>query len=105
MCIIQGMNNPFGAAKDLYKLQKEARKMQEEMKQILVIGESKKSLVKVTLNGVQEMVDINFDEQLLGDKDELKKHVKEAYADAQKKLQKEMAKGMDMDKLKGMLGM
>lgn len=97
--------NPFGAAKDIYKLQKEAKKMQEEMRQILVTGESKKSLVKVTLNGVQEMVDINFDEQLLDDKVELKKHIKDAYADAQKKLQKEMSKGMDMDRLKGMLGM
>jgi nucleoid-associated protein EbfC len=95
----------FGQAKDLYKLQREAKKMQEEMKQVLVVGESKKSLVKVTLNGVQEMVDINIDEHLLDDKVELKKHIKDAYSDAQKKLQKEMAKGMDMDKLKGMLGM
>lgn len=99
------MANPFGQVKDLYKLQKEAKRMQEEMKQILVTGESKKSLVKVTLNGAQELVDISMDDELLTDKAELKKHIKDAYADAQKRLQKEMAKGMDMDKLKGMLGM
>lgn len=97
--------NPLGAAKDIYKLQREAKKMQEEMKKILVTGESKKSLVKLTLNGVQELVDISFDENILGDKEELKKHIKDAYADAQKKLQKEMAKGMDMDKIRGMFGM
>lgn len=98
------MNNPFGTVKDVYKLKKEAEKMQEKMKKILAIGESKKSLVKLTLNGAQELVDINFDDQILGDKVELKKHIKDAYGDAQKKLQKEMAKGMDMDKLKEMLG-
>ena len=96
--------NPFGTVKDIYKLQREAKKMQEEMKLILVTGESKKSLVKITINGAQELVDISFDDQILGDKVELKKHIKDAYTDAQKKLQKEMAKGMDLDKLKGMLG-
>lgn len=97
--------NPLKAAGDIYKLQREAKKMQDQMKEILVSGESKKSLVKVTLNGVQELVDIHFDEQILTDKVELKKHIKEAHADAQKKLQKELAKGMDMDKLRNMLGM
>ncbi len=99
------MANPFGAVKDIYKLQKEAKKMQEEMKQLMVTGESKKGLVKVTLNGIQELVDINIDDELLTDKTELKKHIKEAFGEAQKHLQKEMAKGMDMDKLKSMLGM
>lgn len=97
--------NPIGAVKDIYKLQKEAKRMQEEMKLVVVTGESKKSLVKLTLNGAQEIVDITFDDAIVGDKVELKKHIKDAYADAQKKLQKEMAKGMDLDKLKGMLGM
>ena len=99
------MVNPLGAAKDIYKLRQEAKKMQEEMKRVMVTGESKKGLVKVTLNGAQEMVDININDEMLEDKVELKKHIKDAYADAQKSLQKEMMKGMDMDKLKGMLGM
>ncbi len=99
------MANPLGQAKDIYKLQREAKKMQEEMKKVLVTGESKKGLVKITLNGAQELVDVFYDDAVVGDKSELKKHTKEAYADAQKRLQKEMAKGMDMDKLKGMLGM
>ncbi len=99
------MNNPLGAVKDIYKLQKEAKKMQEEMKLVLVTGESKKGLVKVTLNGAQEMIDVSFDDGIMTDKNELKKYLKDAYTDAQKKLQKEMAKGMDLDKLKGMLGM
>jgi DNA-binding YbaB/EbfC family protein len=98
------MANPFSAAKDIYKLRSEAKKMQEDMKQILVTGESKKGLVKVTLNGAQEMVDVNMNDEIMDDKLELKKHIKDAYADAQKKLQKEMMKGMDLDKLKAMLG-
>lgn len=99
------MMNPFGAAKDVFKLRQEAKKMQEEMKKVLVTGESKKGLVKVTLNGAQELVDVNFVDDIVEDKTEFKKHIKDAYSDAQKKLQKEMMKGMDMDKLKGMLGM
>ena len=78
--------NPFGAAKDIYKLRQEAKKMQDEMKQVMVTGESKKGLVKVTLNGVQELVDINFDSEILCDKFALKKHIKDVYSDAQKKL-------------------
>jgi nucleoid-associated protein EbfC len=97
--------NPLGAAKDLYKLQREAKKMQEEMKKVQVTGESKRGLVRVTMNGAQELVDVHFDDQILDDKVELKKHLKDAYSDCQKKLQKEMAKGMDMEKLKGMFGM
>jgi DNA-binding YbaB/EbfC family protein len=97
--------NPFTAGKDIMKLRSEAKKMQEQMKQVMATGESKKGLVKVTLNGAQELVDININEELFTDKVELKKHIKDAFADAQKKIQKEMAKGMDLDQLKGMLGM
>lgn len=99
------MSNPLGTAKDVYKLRQEAKKMQDEMKNVMSTGESKKGLVKITLNGIPEIVDINIDDELLSDKSVLKDHIKQAMSDAQKRLQKEMAKGMDMGKLKGMLGM
>ena len=97
--------NPFTAGKDIMKLRSEAKKMQEQMKQVMATGESKKGLIKVTLNGAQELVDININDELFTDKVELKKHMKDAFSDAQKKIQKEMAKGMDLDKIRGMFGM
>ena len=48
----------FGQIKDLYKLQKEARKMQKQMKKMKIEGESKKGEVKLTVNGAQEIQDI-----------------------------------------------
>lgn len=97
----------FGKVGDLYKLQKEARAMQKQMKALIIDGESKSGDVVVRINGTQELEDIDIAEELLhSDKKEaLVKEIKQALKAAQKKLQKEMMKDMDMDKLKGMMGM
>lgn len=97
----------FGKVKELYKLQKEARAMQKKMKAVNVDGESKSGEVVVRINGVNEVVDIDIDESLLvlEKKDVLIKQLKQAFKSAQKKLQREMMKDMDMNKLKGMMGM
>lgn len=96
----------FGKAKDLYNLQKEARSMQKKMKKIQIDGESKDGLVVVRINGLQELEDMDIAEELLEPerKDDLVKRIKQALKDANKKLQKEMMKDMDMDKMRGMLG-
>ena len=100
-----GLN--FGKVGDLYKLQKEARAMQKKMKAVEVDGESKSGDVVVRINGVNEVVDIDIDESLLSPEksDNLIKKLKQAFKAAHKKLQREMAKDMDMDRLKGMMGM
>lgn len=97
--------NPLKAVQDVNKLRREAKKMQEEMKGLSVTGVSRKELVKVTINGLQEIVDINIEDDLLESKDELVKHIKDAFSDAQKKIQKEMSRGMDLNKIKEMMGM
>lgn len=96
----------FGKVGELYKLQKEARAMQKKMKAVNVDGESKSGEVVVRINGVNEVVDIDLDESLLSQekKDILIKQLKQAFKSAQKKLQREMMKDMDMNKLKGMMG-
>jgi DNA-binding YbaB/EbfC family protein len=96
----------FGQMKELYKLQKEARKMQKEMKKLSVEGYSKDEKVRIVLNGLQEIEDIEIDESLLsaGNARILVNAIKEAHRDASKEVQKEMAKGMDLDKMKSMLG-
>lgn len=96
----------FGKAKDLYAMQKEARAMQKQMKQLRVEGESDDELLKIVMNGIQEIEDIEIHSDLLGveNKNDLVKALKQAWKAAQKNLQKEMMKDFDMDKLKGMLG-
>lgn len=97
----------FGKVGELYKLQKEARAMQKKMKAVIVDGESKAGDILVRINGVNEVVDIDIDDDLLtvGKKEHLVKKLKQAFKSAQKKLQREMMKDMDMNKLKGMVGM
>ncbi|MBD3280864.1 YbaB/EbfC family nucleoid-associated protein [Candidatus Dojkabacteria bacterium] len=96
----------FSQMKDLYRLQKEARKMQKQMKKMTVEGTSKDELVRVTINGIQEIDEIDIDEELLNParKVDLIKGIKQAIKEAGKKVQKEMAKDMDMDRMRSMLG-
>ena len=101
------MANPFSQAKDLYNLQNEARKLQKDLESKIFKGESKKSLIKISLNGTGEIIDLDI-EDILFDKErkaDFITHIKEAYKDAQKKIAKDMSKDMDLSKLKSMMGM
>lgn len=100
------MSNVFGQMKDLYKMQREAKKMQEQMRKIKVTGESRKGTVRMYFNGAQELENVTVDESMLdsGSQEEMVGAIKEAYKDYQKKLQKEMSKNVDMAQLKSMLG-
>ncbi len=100
------MANVLSQAKDLYKMQKEAREMQNNMKKIIVEGESKGGQVKVRINGINEVEDIEISDELLSPDTsrKLSKLIVEAFKDANKKLQKELMKGMDLSRMKSMLG-
>ncbi len=86
---------------------KKARKMQKKMRENIVTGISRDSLVSISINGAQELVDIVISDQLLNiDKKKLLvKNIMAAYKAARKELQKSMMKTMDIDQLKEMLGM
>lgn len=101
------MANVFSQARDLYKMQREAKAMQKKMKQVNVIGYSKDEMVEVKINGINEVEDVNINADLLvpAKKQILEKAIIEAFKDSTKKLQKELLKDMDMDKMKSMLGM
>ena len=92
--------------KDLYKLQKEARRMQKEMKKLKITGQDKRDLVTITINGLQEIEEIDIADELLSPerKVELVKAIKEALKDANKRVQREMAKNMDLNDIKSMFG-
>jgi DNA-binding YbaB/EbfC family protein len=100
------MANPFGQMKDMYKMQREAKKMQQKMREKIITGESKNGDLKLFMNAAQEFEDIDIEDSLLDParKDDFKKALKEAFKEYQKKLQKEMMKDFDMDSLKNMLG-
>jgi len=80
--------------------------MQKKMHAVKVVGVSDDEKVKVSMDGTQEVADIEINDELLNaDKKRwLIKAMKEALKDAQKRLQRELAKDMDLNKIKGMLG-
>lgn len=92
--------------KELIKMQMEAKKMQNRMREKKISGESKDGMLKIFMNGAQEFEDIWVDDDLMDSSmmDRFKKDMKEAFKNYQKKLQKEMAQDIDLDQIKGMLG-
>lgn len=91
--------------KELIKMQIEAKKMQNMLREKKITGESKDKMLKITMNGAQEFEDIQIDDSLM-DIDMInrfKKDMSEAFKDYQKKLQKEMAQDIDLDRIKGLL--
>ncbi|KKP54252.1 MAG: Nucleoid-associated protein [candidate division WS6 bacterium GW2011_GWE1_34_7] len=90
--------------KELIKMQMEAKKMQNRLREKKISGESKDGMLKLFMNGAQEFEDIWIDDDLLDSNmmDRIKKDMKEAFKDYQKSLQKEMAQDMDLDKIKSM---
>ncbi len=87
-------------------MQKEAKKLQEEMRKISVTGESRDGKLKMYYNGAQELKDMSVDDELMDPsrKDDLIKGIKEAQKDFQKKLQKQAAKDIDINQVRNMLG-
>ena len=92
--------------RELIKMQMEAKKMQNRLREKKISGESKDGMLKIFMTGAQEFEDIWVDDDLMdsGMMDRFKKDMKEAFKDYQKRLQKEMAQDIDLDQIKGMLG-
>ncbi len=53
----------FGQAKDMYKLQKQAKKIKEELKNLHIEAEGEG--VVVVINGEQEVVEVRISEEML----------------------------------------
>jgi DNA-binding protein YbaB len=100
------MFNPISQISKVNKMRKLGEQKKKEMQNIKVTGESDKSRVKITLNGLYEYVSFEIDDALMGieNKEMLKKAIIGAFSDAKKKLEKELAKSMDISQLMEMLG-
>jgi len=55
----------FQQMKDLWKLQKEAKKMQKELRETVVEAEGEGGKIKIEINGEQTVQKIEIDESLL----------------------------------------
>ena len=89
---------------EILKMQSEAKKLQNKLRERKIKGESKNGMIRIYMNSAQEFEDVYIDEEYLSpDMEEaIKKGFKEAFKDYQKKLQKEMVQDMDLDQLKNM---
>jgi len=78
---------------------KQMKQLQAQMAQESTQGSAGHGKVTVTINGVQEILDVQIDESLLSDKEKLQDLVKDAVNDAVKKIQRQMA-----TKMRGQMG-
>ncbi len=90
-----------GQAKQMYDLQKKAKKVQKELQDLLIEASSLDGKVAVVFNGEQKIEEITIDESLLtaDNKVNLEKGIKDAVSQALKKAQQVAA-----DKMKTVAG-
>ena len=81
----------FSKIKAIKDLRAQGKKLQSSLAQILASGSGSWGKVKLSVNGNQEMLSIEIADELLSDKQKLQEAIKEAHADAMKKLHREMA--------------
>ena len=95
------MTNPLSQIGKINKMRQVGEQKKKEMQAIKIQGFSDKNRVKITLNGLYEIIEMDMDDELLSvnNKELLKKAINSAYSDARKKLEKELAKSMDIKQL------
>jgi len=91
---------------DTLKMARKAQQAKSQMAEIEVAGKSKSGMTALLLNGLSEILEISFDDELIKNPDanRLEEEVIQAFEDAKGQLEKEMAKNMDIDSLRNMLG-
>ncbi len=88
----------FGQMGDMYKLQKEAKRIKKELAQIHIFAE--RDGVKVTVSAEQKVISVEItDEVILSNKNKLEKAITEAINAAMEKAQKIAA-----EKMKAVMG-
>jgi DNA-binding protein YbaB len=88
----------FDQLKDLYNLRKEAAEMEKQLSAERVEGSSSGDLVRIVINGKHDVLEVQIADREQYEKRELAEGFKQAYKQAQGKLQKIL-----MEKFKGMM--
>jgi DNA-binding YbaB/EbfC family protein len=84
----------FSKLKQFKDLRNQAKKIQDVLKDITVEGTAAWGKVKVAMNGNQEVTAVSIDPEVIADKAKTEAAVKEAFNDAVKKAQRQMAETM-----------
>jgi DNA-binding YbaB/EbfC family protein len=84
----------FNKLKQIKDIRQKAKNIQSTLAGERVEGSAGWGKVKITLDGNQKVVSINFDPEIVGDKAKLEGLTKEAFNDAMDKLQKMLASKM-----------
>jgi len=96
----------FNKLKQVNDIRKQAKQMQNQLAEVIVVGQSSGKKIMITIDGNQKIQGVKVEEGLSSS--ETESAIKEAFNDATKKLQKEMAMRMKdmggLDALKDMLG-
>lgn len=94
----------FNKLKELKDLRDQGKKMKEMMDAIVVVGASSGNKVMITINGSHEVLGVQIDDSV--EREKIGEGVKDAFADATKKLQMELFKKMkDMGGMGGLTDM
>ena len=95
----------FGQLKQLQELRKQADQIKTALAAETIEGRGANGLVKIIMDGNQEVKQVEIDDQLLADKEKLAQGLKEATNDGIKKVQQVMAKKMSQLSGLGLPGM
>jgi len=91
----------FGKIKDLYKLQKQAREIQKELRDTEIEARSNDGWVRVVFNGEQHLTELTLSEEALRpeNKHELEKQLQNTISQAISRSQ-----ALAAEKMKGVMG-
>ncbi len=96
----------FNKLKQIQNIRKQAKSLQSQLAEVMIVGKGLGNKIMVTIDGNQSVQGVKIEDGLATA--EIEKGVKEAFNDATKKLQKELAGKMKdmggLDALKDMLG-
>lgn len=89
----------FGQLKDMNEMRKQAKQMQDILAKETVEGTSHDNAFKVVIDGNQNVLRVEINDSIIGDKGALEKGAREAFAQSLDNLKKIM-----VTKLSGMMG-
>ncbi|MBU1126195.1 MAG: YbaB/EbfC family nucleoid-associated protein [Patescibacteria group bacterium] len=95
----------FNKLKQIKDIRQQAKGLQSQLAEVMIVGKGAGGKIMVTVDGNQSVQGVKIDEGM--STPDIEKGIKEAFNDATKKLQKELAVKMKdmggLDALKGML--
>ena len=77
--------------KDLNKMRQQAKQMQLLLGQEMIMGQSKDGMIKLTIDGNQEVKSVEVSDGVVGDRKKIAQDIREAMGDIQEKYKKLMA--------------